>query len=770
MKKRILTPLLLVALSMVMQLAYAVPVLGVADILGKTPPKDESTAIFTHLLGTFFTSPLSSAGGASTLIGSLFLIFNSAIFVVGMLWAGYGLIGGIAETAQTGEVLGKRLSAVWLPIRMVTGIAGIVPVFAGYSLSQVFIVTMTGMGIGIANAMWAGAITSINEFVMLSPPGVLANTSGGNDFNVAAEDLFFMHMCNIAMKKNEEKNRLAGIQIGPDQIVQYNAPSTTSTKATVSVTTQSSANACGIASIERTYIDGRSGDSWSGFRVKSVNYDAYATTVSNAYLSKFAAFNNSVKATAETYYSAREAANKVTGGKVEPYPKDTLVVHANTYSNSVITVLNSVADDIKTTQPTALTKRASDTMKETGWLGAGAWYSTFAEANAALADAMRSVAYTFKAPKVELLPVAVQSDIKGLQLSQQANPKTEESAESSSESSFGAIETWLAEKVFHITPTGNLSVGQYLIKKSIDGAAIGSGGANLVNPIIMFKNLGDSTIMMGEGIYVLTYLAEKVSPPKVLSSAVSVVEEVPLVGTVVKLITGTLRDLVQKLMSLLLFIAPYLIVIGALMAIYIPLIPFITWMGAVTQYAVVVCQGLVGAPIAALSHLESEGEGLGRRTEAGYMFVLNVTFRPALMLFGFFLASALMIVLGTLQAKMFISAMASAQGNSITGIVSFLAFLTIFMVINITLIQGLFNMIFLLPDQVLGLIGSHGNMTDIGKESENKIHGAFVGASRTAQNAGLGKAMAGPASPGATAAAATATRPPTSGAAAQPNP
>jgi hypothetical protein len=56
-------------------------------------------------------------------------------------------------------------------------------------------------------------------------------------------------------------------------------------------------------------------------------------------------------------------------------------------------------------------------------------------------------------------------------------------------------------------------------------------------------------------------------------------------------------------------------------------------------------------------------------------------------------------------------------------------------VINLTLIQGLFNMIFLLPDQVLGLIGNQGNTHEIGKESEGKIHGLFMGMGRGLQGA-----------------------------------
>ena len=84
------------------------------------------------------------------------------------------------------------------------------------------------------------------------------------------------------------------------------------------------------------------------------------------------------------------------------------------------------------------------------------------------------------------------------------------------------------------------------------------------------------------------------------------------------------------------------------------------------------------------------------------------------------------------------TAMASPQVNSVTVFVSFIGFLTGFMTINITLIQGLLRKIFLLPDQVLGLIGSAGAMTDIGKESEGKVHGVFVAAGRGVGAAGLG--------------------------------
>jgi hypothetical protein len=116
---------------------------------------------------------------------------------------------------------------------------------------------------------------------------------------------------------------------------------------------------------------------------------------------------------------------------------------------------------------------------------------------------------------------------------------------------------------------------------------------------------------------------------------------------------------------------------------------------------------------------------MGQRAERTYVFMLNVLARPACMLLGFFLASAIMIALGTFQAQLFVGAMANAQGNSITGIVSILGFLTILFILNWTLIQGLFNMIFLIPDNVIGMIGA-GHSAELGREVEGKMHGLFL--------------------------------------------
>ncbi len=128
---------------------------------------------------------------------------------------------------------------------------------------------------------------------------------------------------------------------------------------------------------------------------------------------------------------------------------------------------------------------------------------------------------------------------------------------------------------------------------------------------------------------------------------------------------------------------------------------------------------------------------MGQRTEPGYIFLLNMLARPGLMVLGFFAASAACIALGTLQAVMFLPALANSQGNSVTGLFSFVFLLGIFLVINWSLIQGLYNMIFLLPDNVIGMIGNAKGV-ELGREVEGKVYGMMVGIGRSTGNAAVG--------------------------------
>ena len=135
-----------------------------------------------------------------------------------------------------------------------------------------------------------------------------------------------------------------------------------------------------------------------------------------------------------------------------------------------------------------------------------------------------------------------------------------------------------------------------------------------------------------------------------------------------------------------------------------------------------------------MSHLDGDGEGMGQRTQHGYMFYINALARPALMIIGFLVASALMIAIGTLQANMFLPAMANVQGNSITCLTSIVFFLLIFFVMNVTLISASFNLIYVITDQVIGFIGGQVD-SRLGRDTEQHANNMFMMAARVGPGA-----------------------------------
>ncbi|WP_320408612.1 DotA/TraY family protein [Candidatus Glomeribacter gigasporarum] len=183
-----------------------------------------------------------------------------------------------------------------------------------------------------------------------------------------------------------------------------------------------------------------------------------------------------------------------------------------------------------------------------------------------------------------------------------------------------------------------------------------------------------------------------------------------------------------------------------------PMLPFIIWFGGVVSWFAVVGEAMIAAPLWAMTHLDGDGEGMGPRTAHGYIFLLNLIFRPVFMVIGFVLAGAGIMVLGTLLNAMFGVAMQNAQYDSITGIVSILCFIVLYVGMCLTLCNTCFGLINVVPDQVLTWIG--GSMSSrIGTDMDDKTkahHGQAVSLARAhaspMQRVGGGKGTAVPAS------------------------
>jgi conjugal transfer/type IV secretion protein DotA/TraY len=227
------------------------------------------------------------------------------------------------------------------------------------------------------------------------------------------------------------------------------------------------------------------------------------------------------------------------------------------------------------------------------------------------------------------------------------------------------------------------------------------------------KNLGDYVLTVGDTAVIAYATAE---------AAISAAHGFSVVGaaaSTVNFFTST-SDIVQGVMKvlgpLIYAIMGSCFALGLSLSVYLPLVPFVVWFGGVINWLVVIGEAVIAAPLWAMTHIAGEGEGLGHRTGHGYIFFLNVMVRGLLMVVGFFLGGAAIIVAGTLLNRIFAVALANVQFNSVTGIGTAIGFIWLYASLSINMVHRCFNLILIVPDQVINWVGGHA-ATTVGRDA-----------------------------------------------------
>ena len=90
-------------------------------------------------------------------------VYGLSMFAVAGLVLMWQLASMIAETAQTGVVMGRRANQLWAPLRFLIGIALLIPLGGGLSFGQHVIVKVAGHGSSLASDAWRGALTYVGD-------------------------------------------------------------------------------------------------------------------------------------------------------------------------------------------------------------------------------------------------------------------------------------------------------------------------------------------------------------------------------------------------------------------------------------------------------------------------------------------------------------------------------------------------------------------------------------------------------------------------------
>lgn len=718
--RRMLTAFLLLAFA-----TSALAGSGNTTMAQFTPPAGDTSVdflreVFGDIVGLIASGGKASAAPTDTVLGSMMAIFNTAVLFVGMLFVGYTTVKGTVDSAHDGELLGRKMSSIWIPLRTVGGTALLLPLSSGFSLIQIGILWLALQGVGIADKMWNAAIEQMSRDNMISRPMI-------PDSRPLAANVLRFEVCAAAMNKQySESGRATRIEPATSQQVMMNsgellnydvfdlappvAMYTTAknfSNATYSVTKYTwnandnsyiNKNVCGGVSWKQSY-EASEGNSNTKV-LKEPILAAHA-----------AALQSMIK-------ELQPVANQiVTGDKPTAGAIDTA---ANNYENALRTAAKNAVNQTNDRARSDFLAAA----KDGGWIYAGTWYNHIVKMN----DVMQSTLNGL--PTSDPIAINDKETQEVLQTYKDAMAVADEYAKHRSDS---VRQVYYTETDVRLPQAGE-GAWEY-VRKLLSAPFMGGinqmtqeiAGSNL-NHMSQMKSFGDTIVGIGEGCLAAVASAAGVASSVVAKGTIGLAFDV---GAVLQVLSGVVTTL-----------AIALFFFGVVLSTYIPMIPFITWMTSVVNWFVLVLESVIAGPLFAVAHIHPDGDDAVGKAGPGWMMVLSLVMRPSLMLFGL-LGSMLLTqpVTGMINSS-FMSVVAGVQADSTTGIVSFIAFITIYATLMTTVVHLAFSLIHFIPDNIMRWLGQASGALAGAERAGEESHQIFVGGVREARH-GLGGSLGG---------------------------
>lgn len=126
-----------------------------------TPSANDASLEYMSKIFGNVNGIIPGTGGTITLLGTMFRTFNAALLVVATLIVVYITVIGIMMTAHEGEFM-KKWNSLWTPIKVVIGIAALVPTASGFCGLQIIMMWVIVQGVGAADTLWNTVLSFIN--------------------------------------------------------------------------------------------------------------------------------------------------------------------------------------------------------------------------------------------------------------------------------------------------------------------------------------------------------------------------------------------------------------------------------------------------------------------------------------------------------------------------------------------------------------------------------------------------------------------------------
>lgn len=654
-------------------------------------------------LGQLFGSVGSALHGTgSDVFGVLFRYFNIGILGVSSLFTLWTTVKLIISSSTEGSFMGRGGQGAYHVMRTVAGIGLLVPGVSGYSAIQVLVMYFVVQGAGFANSVWDKLLTSFERGsqLMVPPSKDLETITDLTGSILMAQVCMYYHERMEAATQTDAKKIAQGRSSDPraGYFPGYH-PTFDIKNNTVSFP----------AKRGNDPADAGCGQiNWT--QTKAQNND-YVESAIRAVVSDTASIARNIANPRSSDLTIVDKEKNITA--IDRQTQTVLVGANSDWSNILLPVR---AKDNGEKLSAEFYKRA----RRDGWLYAGSYYYELAKVQRDLMDAMdikvqftKPIACIFSTEKGEHIkfPLKVEvnecvKDFNKLYANSQSTAQL--STIYNNTSNYVVNAKALARQVQEANSdsmipkiennTSGIAAALLSPITSAIGSTMGYFAQNGGDPIMKLQSMGTTMMAVIGVVWLLGSIGVFA-----LSATASIMSSTNSFGYAV---SNTVAYLTPLLMALLAVI----FVQGAIIAVYVPLIPFIVFTFAILGWFIAVIEAMIAAPLVALGITHPEGQGLLGKSEQAMMLLLGVFLRPVLMIMGLFGGMLLSRIMLTIFNVAFMKAVSSTL--SIWG---FIATFTIYIVLVMQVITQSYSLIYLVPDRIMRWLGSSGDQSMAGE-------------------------------------------------------
>lgn len=692
------TMLVLACVTMAPTMAWAAPSFGFDPSCSDRSISDYLAPIF----GGLFESCGGGAGGSGRAFELAIGILNAGALTFGGIIASYTLVVGTMQTAHDGEMLGKKWSSMWLPIRTLLGVGLVVPLSNGYCVAQFLIAFMIGQGVGFADTIWSMYLTNYAAPRGMAPTNRLPNVT------TLAKGILTSQLCVAAY--NAVQAQTTGIN--SRMMSMSSTPGGRDTPSVINFGFTpgggSQGNECGSVSYRSSADPTDLADvaGMAGMSRSSSAAPGGLSVVSNAALKSvdMAAMDLAqMRAAGAMAVSFERTASKIvnfrdSAGGAPDVVADmnrAIVAYQTTVTAAVGTVFGS--QDAMTTYVTAA--------RTDGWYLAGAWFMKAAQLQDMVNVSVSNVPSTTP-PDATMLgnDTALLGAI--APYFTQLDKSVASAATTAGSSMLGQDPVDLAT-----SKSGNpLKEALSRFSSSIGGSIFSVFQLNPTRSAIMsIKDIGDGTMTASEVAMVsgVTMVAASSGIKAVNEGFVGQVVSVASFG-VSSFVGGSFAGAVSVVGYLLIVLGSIFFGLGSMIAVYLPFAPFLLYFGAFVGWLILCGEAIIAAPIWAVMHLTPSGDDVMGGARQGYMLILGLLFRPALIVLGFIFALTAVNVIVQGFNGVFFPVFKLAMTGSVMGLGTILVMLCIYFGTMVWIFHTVFGLIHVIPDKLLRWIGGGG--------------------------------------------------------------